>query len=191
MIKTKKKIRILNRSGFSLLELIIAVALFSLTIIMAAGIFQTVTNSQREAVASQEMQENTRYSMEKMSKELRTAQKDKTHSCIPSGNIYWVNAGNTALQFLNFRGQCICYYLINGNLMTSGGGCENGTQENHNPVPLMPQRVKVSNLIFKVTDSGNHRQANVIFKMRVENIVGGQKNKKIDIETSLSSRFYE
>jgi prepilin-type N-terminal cleavage/methylation domain-containing protein len=175
-----------DHSGVTLLELMVAVSLFALTIIMASGIFQSVINSQREAIASQNIQENMRYSFETLGKEIRTAQKDKDNSCIPSGNIYWTNGGGTQLKFLNYQNKCVCYFLNNGQFMISDQTCSvlNG-------LPLTPQKIVISNLNFKVIDSSPSIQAFVTMKMRASVIVPGKINENLDMQTSLSSRYYQ
>ena len=121
-----------NKSGVSLLELMVAVSLFAMTILLASTIFQSVIKSQREAIVSQEMQENMRYSFEKLGKEIRTAQKDKDKTCIPSGRIYWTDG--TKLIFLNYHKECVCYYLDSGRLMISDQACAFG-------LPLTPGKI--------------------------------------------------
>ena len=66
-----KKIK--NNLGVTLIELIVAVALFSVTILSAMQIFQMVVEGQRSAIAAQSVQESMRYAFEIMSKEIRMA----------------------------------------------------------------------------------------------------------------------
>ncbi|MDD5528303.1 MAG: hypothetical protein PHO56_05050 [Patescibacteria group bacterium] len=178
-----------NHSGVTLLELSVSVALFSLTIILAAGIFETVINSQRIAVVSENLQENVRYDFERMGKEIRTAQRDAGHTCIPSGNIYWTNVSGTQLQFLNYHRQCVCYYLAGSQLMVASGGCNIGAPVN--PLPLTPQELNISKTVFKITDSATKVQAAVSVRMHFSVSVKGSTAEQIDMETSLSSRSYQ
>ncbi len=171
-----------SQSGVTLLELMVSVSLFALTIVMASTIFQAVVQSQREAIVSQEMQENMRYSFEKLGKEIRTAQRDKAGTCLPSGRVYWTDG--TKLEFLNYHQQCVCYYLDSGRLMISGHGCSGG-------LPLTPAKITISNLAFKITDSASDTQALVTMKMHINVFVQGTIDENIDMQTSLSSRYYE
>lgn len=174
-----------DRSGFTLIELMVSVALFSLIMILAANIFQSVINGQRDAIASRNIQESVRYSFEKLSKEIRMAQKDNAHFCIPAGNnIYWTNGGKDQLKFLNYQNKCVCYFLNNGQFMISDQTCAGG-------LPLTPQKIVVSNLKFQVNDSAASSQALVTLRMRVGVLVPGRMNETIDVQTSLSSRFYK
>jgi prepilin-type N-terminal cleavage/methylation domain-containing protein len=183
MINSRSKF--LNKRGVTLLELMVSVSLFAITIVMASTAFQSVVKSQREAIASQEMQENMRYTFERLGKEIRTAQKDATGSCIPSGRIYWTNG--TKLMFLNYRNKCVCYYLDSGRFYVSDKTCESSP----NTLPLTPAKITVSNLAFQVTDSNPVTQASVTMKMHINVFLQGTINENIDMQTSLSSRYYE
>lgn len=191
LFKIAKKIREMagrlknNNNGVTLLELMVSVALFAITIITASTLFQTVVKSQREAIVSQEMQENMRYAYEKIGKEIRTAKKDETNSCIPFGRIYWTNG--TKLMFLNYHDKCVCYYLSAGRFYVSDKTCESSP----NALPLTPAKIVISNLGFQVTDSAAAVQAAVTMKMHINVFVQGTINENIDMQTSLSSRYYE
>jgi len=54
-----KKIK--NEKGVSLLELLVAVTLFSVVIISSTQIFKMVVDGQRNAIGAQNVQENIRY----------------------------------------------------------------------------------------------------------------------------------
>jgi len=58
-------------AGFTLVELIVAMAAFSFIVLAMTGIAQSVIKSQRKAFALQEIQENGRYLMESVGKEVR------------------------------------------------------------------------------------------------------------------------
>ena len=60
-----------NKAGVTLLELLIGITIFSLTIATAIGLFATVIKSQRKSVAIQNVQENGRFLMWYASKEIR------------------------------------------------------------------------------------------------------------------------
>src|SRR3989338_10006398 len=65
--------RIKKEKGTSLIELLVAITLFSFMILAATQIFKMVIDGQRNAVSAQNVQENIRYAMEKISKEIRMA----------------------------------------------------------------------------------------------------------------------
>lgn len=60
-----------NKRGLTLVELIIAIGLFSLVITIAVGLFTRAISSQRRGIAIQNAQDNGRYLLGMMSKEIR------------------------------------------------------------------------------------------------------------------------
>lgn len=65
------KIKFKRRSGFTLIEMIIALSIFVLIVLIVASIFVTINNSQRRVVNSQKLQDDIRYTMEAISQEIR------------------------------------------------------------------------------------------------------------------------
>jgi prepilin-type N-terminal cleavage/methylation domain-containing protein len=174
-----------SQTGVTLLELMVSVSLFAITIMLASGMFSSVINSQRKAIASQDSQENIRYSFERISKEIRMARKDTAHSCISDGNIYWTSADRSELKFLNYRGQCVRYYLSGGRLMVDNAvAFPSG-------LPLTPAKLALSNLSFIVSDGSALAQGKVTLKIRIETVIKGSQTERLNLETTISSRFYE
>ncbi len=60
-----------SAAGFTLVELLVAMATFSIIIVAMSGISVSVINAQRKAFVLQNTQESTRYLLESMSKEIR------------------------------------------------------------------------------------------------------------------------
>lgn len=183
------KIFFSNKKGVTLLELIVSVGLFSFTMISATSIFKSVIDGQREAIVSQNMQESIRYAFERMSKEIRMANKDKTGVCTTAGDkVYDLNITEDRLFFLNYRNECVAYYLQDDRLYMSwdpdGPAFE--------ALPLTPKDIKVKNLKFKVDDNIGLTQSQVTMTMDMEAGVAIEKNKqRLKMQTSISSRFYQ
>ncbi len=68
--------------GFTLIELIVVIAVFLLVIGAAISIFISVVQNQRKILAEQELLSQTSYVIEYMSKALRVAKKDTTGACL-------------------------------------------------------------------------------------------------------------
>jgi len=67
-----------NKKGFTLIELLVGAAIFSLAIGIAIGLFATVMEGQRKSKAIQDVQENGRYLMWYISKEIRMSTIDNS-----------------------------------------------------------------------------------------------------------------
>jgi len=64
-----------KQPAFSLIEVVVSVALFSAVILSATGIFKMVIDSQRGAMAAQNVQESLKFFLEVTGKEIRMARK--------------------------------------------------------------------------------------------------------------------
>jgi len=62
---------IYNKKSFTLIELLVGIAIFSLVITAAVGLLTSAIRSQRKSLAIQNVQENARYLMNSISKEIR------------------------------------------------------------------------------------------------------------------------
>jgi prepilin-type N-terminal cleavage/methylation domain-containing protein len=69
-------------NGFTLIELIVVIAVFLLIIGGAIGIFLSIISHQRRILYEQELLNQTSYIEEHMSKALRTATKDPSGNCL-------------------------------------------------------------------------------------------------------------
>lgn len=170
--------------GVTLLELMVSVALFSITMMMSAQIFQTVIEGQRQAIASQDMQENIRYVFERVGKEIRTAISDDTGACSGTpGKIYNVSGGGTEIKFINYKGQCIRYFLNNDRL---------AIQRDSEPMDYVtPSNINMTRVLFQVTNNSDYVQAKVLMRMQMELIIKGERKEKLNVETMVSSRYYD
>ena len=183
--------KIKNEKGVSLIELLLAVSIFSVLILSSTGIFKMVADGQRNSIAAQNVQENIRYALEKMSKEMRMAQ-ISNDDCLP-GAVYKVfntAGGDSELYFKNQYGLCVNYYLEDGRLKIiqgSGPGASSGF--------ITPASVEVSDLQFFVEDdligSFHSKQPYVALTMEIKAGGQGMHRQEMKIQMAVSSRYYE
>lgn len=93
-----------SANGFTLFEVIVAVAIFSVVMLMAVSIFSRFTQLQRQDIGQQQLQEDMRLALDIMNREIQTAY----------GNTLETNSGNTKLWFRNERKVCVRYDLEDG-----------------------------------------------------------------------------
>ncbi len=115
----------MQNKGFTLIEMVVAVAVFALLIGVISGIFLSSIRNQKNGLATQEILDQTSYLMEYMSKALRMAKKDMTGSCTGTVKLNYAFAGQ-CLKFLNYNDECQQFCLVgarlkdeNGNYLTS------------------------------------------------------------------------
>lgn len=185
-----KKVR-QNNFGATLLEMMVAVALFSVTVLSAAEIFQMVVEGQRNAIAAQNTQESMRYALEVIAKEIRMAQKDVggTGQCpnVTNGEVYDINPTNDELTFKNIYDQCVEYSLEDDANGISRLKIDRDGASDY----ITPDEIEVNNLQFVVIDNIGAKQSMVTLKMDVEAVGKELHKSKMKIQTTISSRYYE
>ena len=75
MDKNKRKL-IFNEEGFSLMEMVVVLAVFSMTALMAVDLFVTITNVQRQVRNVQAVQSDARFVMESIVREAQVGTVD-------------------------------------------------------------------------------------------------------------------
>lgn len=192
-----------NNKGFTLLEMIVAMFLFTLIMLAATQIFQLVIEGQRNALASQDIQESMRYALEVMSKEIRMA-KRSDGDCpanpppLAVNRIFNFNTSDNEkiLYFKNKDDECVSYYLgfcnpsspdLNGLRIRRGALV--------NAACLTPSNIKVNSLKFTVIDNPIagplNSQPRVTISMDLEVMGKAMHKQNIKIQTTISSRYYE
>ncbi len=180
-----KKI-IKNKKGFTLMEMVVAIGIFSVAILSATAIFNMAIESQRSAVSAQELQENLRYALEFMGKELRGA--DGKIECDGLQVVFCYNFNSNPLintnvlsfnKDLNFG----MFYLKNNRIMYDWFD-----QQGY----ITPASIKVNSLNFIVHDDGLvFKQPRVTMAIDVEAIGKSAHRQKLNLQTTISSRYYE
>ncbi|MBU0625856.1 prepilin-type N-terminal cleavage/methylation domain-containing protein [Patescibacteria group bacterium] len=72
MKRFQKKNHYFNQRGFSLMEMLVAVTIFSMLIVTATNIFLLASRSQRKVFDMESMQAGARFTLEAMTREIRT-----------------------------------------------------------------------------------------------------------------------
>ena len=168
-----------NKKGVTLLELIVAVAIFSVVVLSAMEIFQMVIEGQRSAIAAQNIQESMRYVFEVISKEMRMAQKSGAGVCISANKVFETDLNNNELRFINEKDVCVRYYLENNRLKIDRGSDSDF---------ITPDEIKISDIYFKVVD---YAQSRVNIMMDIEAVGKAMHKQPIKMQTTISSRYYE
>ena len=191
------KLRAKSLAAFSLIEIIVSVALFSVIILSATEIFKLVIDSQRNALATQNVQESLKYFLEVMSKELRMAQKDQGFfSEIPDEEIFVVSSdahGDSVLTFRNYYNQRVTYSLSPDPIVTTskrfkisrtdGSG---GTLTDF----ISPSKISIDELHFVLNEDATH-QPLLTINLRAHALDQAQFKSEMVIQTSITSRFYK
>lgn len=113
-----------NKNGFTLVELLIGVLLFSVIITIVIRIFLGSIQGQRRSLAFETISEQSSFLMEYMSRSLRMAKKE-LDCAVPSGNPntcsclkelgygynYELTRGGKGVKFINSQNECQEFFL--------------------------------------------------------------------------------
>lgn len=178
-----------NLAAFSLMEVIVSVALFSIIIISMTGIFKMVISAQRGAIATQNVQESLKYFLEVINKEIRMAVRSDSDCGVPEGSIFKVvNTGEgDILGFKNYYGQCVSYGTASDN---DGLTKRFYISRDYSQYYISPKQIDIVRLNFLV-DSGLQKQDLVTVSIEAKSVGAPEAEANMIIQTSLSSRYYK
>lgn len=172
-----------NSAGFTVIEIIVAIAMFSLVSAAALGIFTSTMKAQKRILANQELIDQTSYVLEYMSRSLRMAIKDDkdfgsgTDNCL-SGNKanYEINPATGGIRFRNYNDECQEFYLESGRLMENNGSV----------LPLTSADLTVDK--FQVSGAGWGQGDNLQPSVTIFLEISGKDQTKMIIQTIISQR---
>lgn len=183
------------KKGFTLIETLVAVALFSIIIAIAVGGFTNALRTQREAAALISVQSNAGDAIEQMTREIRTGYlfcDDPTSpvpaatpacafpNCSINGKVWTCSV----LNFYNSNGQNVEYSVdATGALGRSQGGV---------PQPITASNVKVDYLTFTIfgNQEGDHWNPRITIAVGVSpnSTDPALVNNILNLQTSVSAR---
>ena len=158
--------------GFTLIELIVAMAVFSTVITIVSSIFVSTVGSQRKNVNQQEVLENARYVLEIMGRAIRQSNVQTPNT--PSG-------GSSSLIITHPIKGSITYQLDNGQIKETSGGITDA---------LTSSDVLVEKLSFIVQGKGvgDSTQPRVTIIISLSNVQPGVNANSIKLQTTITPR---
>lgn len=179
-----------HKKGFSLIEVLVSTALFVVIITAAMNIFKIVIQSQRSAIATQNVEESLKYFLEVTGKEVRMAKRNNnlcSYLGLSKMDIY--NQGSNdygnVLNFRNYHDQCVSYSLKQ---MPDGSKRFEIIKDGITGYYITPAKITVDELRFVVSPSS---QSAVTMEL-VAHSLGQDINKStMKIQTTLTSRYYK
>lgn len=103
MKNEKRKTKDMPRRGFTLLEMLVSIGIFSVLVVAAIDITLGISNAQLKTASLQAIQDNIRFGLELVTKEMRTGTDYNLSSfCAPAGS---------EISFTTSTGEQRIYYL--------------------------------------------------------------------------------
>jgi type II secretory pathway pseudopilin PulG len=184
------------KNSYTLIEILVAVTIFTIVIAAPTGFFVGSLKGQIKSLASQKLLDNTSYTLEYISRALRMAKKElncsdindpATCSCLKSegyGFNYENPAGNpSAVRFINHKGECQEFFLGEGRLKESKAGLENY---------LTSEELELISLKFNLFGQGQDDtdQPRVTLSLDIKGAKGQmpELRPEIKIQTTISQR---
>jgi type II secretory pathway pseudopilin PulG len=182
------KKRIAGDKAFTLIEMLVAMAAFSLVIGSIIGIFISAIRSQSEALISQKLLDDTSYIIEYMSRTIRMAQKEEDAGgptgCLSANGLNYESAGNN-IKFKNMYGDCQEFYLggtDNKQLIENRTGIVSITN-----LPLNSDDLQITSLRFIIAGDALGQQPKVTISLIIKPKTTTAKP-EINIQTTIAQR---
>ena len=209
----------MNKKGTTLLELVVSITIFVILVIMAMDIGQSIIESLRNAVSAQMTQENVRFALEVMAKEMRNAKKTESGECVAEYttmnsrlgiadiseslvnkvfNKTTGTLGKNILLFKNKHNECVSYSFF-----TEAGVNDTTIQITRSEIGgrhkiglITSGLINIKYLDFMVEDDPigafHSIQPRATIMITAEMERADEKHKQeTDIQTTVSARYYE
>ncbi len=185
-----RNIKKLNLAGVSLMELMVSVTIFVVILLSMTSIYKMVIDSQRAAIATQNVQENLKYFFEVISKEIRMAQRSggACSSYLPADKRFATstNTYGDILYLRNYHNECVIYDITEDG---SSGAIRFRVNRGGNSDFLSPASINISDLKFMVTENANS-QAYVSINLSAHSVGAEEEISNMHVQTTITSRYY-
>jgi prepilin-type N-terminal cleavage/methylation domain-containing protein len=163
-----------SNKGFTMVELIVAMAVFIVLLTVAVGTFVKIMRTQRGLIDRMAVNSNTGLVLEQIVREIRTGYffcGDGTSACNESGS---------SISFINHEGKSISYSLSGGAIIQTIGG---------NSVVLTAADVLIKDLNFQVTQADGNicNPWRITVKMKIASR-DSEPERDVKIQSTVSSR---
>ncbi|MBN2854228.1 type II secretion system protein [Patescibacteria group bacterium] len=175
--------------GFSLVEIIVSVSIFSIIILSMTGIFKMVIDGQRGAIATQNVQESLKYFLEVINKEIRMAIRSDGDCGVPLGDIFKLvqNSDGDILYFKNFYGECVSY---SSEIDPLNGSKRFKISRDTNFGYISPKQINIDELNFVLASDPNLQDL-ITINIKAKALNAPNTESAMTLQTSLSSRYYK
>ncbi len=182
------------KGAFTLMEVMVSVALFSVIMLSITTIFKLAIDGQRSAIATQNVQESLKYFLEVTAKEMRMAQKNAGVCLgIPDDKIFNITSSaynSDVLYFKNYYGECVSYYVA-----ADGDNTRFRVTRRSGSVTksdwISPAKIKIDSLKFFINDTDPTAQPMITVSLKANAIDSAQFKSEMTLQTSITSRYYK
>jgi prepilin-type N-terminal cleavage/methylation domain-containing protein len=173
-----------RKNGFTLIELMVAVALFSAIAMVVVVIFVSGFRSQQRAMTFQVLFDQTSFFTEYLARQVRMARRSVGGTCIPIGDNYQTTHGSQGLRFITSECGCEEIFLeaATGRIKEDRDGVQNY---------LTSEDLKVTDLSFALSGESelDTLQARVTISLKIRGASNRPEGQPaLKIQTTISQR---
>ena len=167
-----------KNKGFSLLEILISVAIFSMILLAIVSFFLSMNTSNLKTEADREVSENARRALEEITYEIRSAKSiytptTTTNQLSLETSRYLSTGENTTFIDFFLCGSAICF-----------------KREFQDPIALTSDSIEVTNLEFSQISTGVNPSVQVSLTVNSLNSNNDAKSSSITLKSTASLRSY-
>lgn len=184
------------RRGFTLIEILVSVAIFTTVMTIALGALLAMSESDRKAQTLKSVINNLNFSLDAMSRSIRTG--INYHCDVSTGTITaprdceQASSGATSMAFLSAEGQTVRYCRGDDSACDPSGSAVLVSKGGSSYAPLTATEVTITNLRFYVTGAEDPQvQPHVVILLSGEVPVSGTQTSSFDLQTSVTQRLYD
>lgn len=165
-----------STKGFTLIEMLVAVALFSIVLLICLGSIMTIVDVNKKSQTLTTVMNDLNFTLENMTRSLKTGILDLT---FPGSGNY------TALTVKDQEGRTITYaWDESKKQITRQLG-------NGDAAPITSDQIEITNFVFKVFYDNQNRQPRILIVASGVASVGATISSDFTIQTSISQRDLE
>lgn len=179
--------------GFTLIEILVSVAIFTTVMTISLGALLAISESDRKAQTIKSVVNNLNFTLDAMSRSMRTGVNYHCDvSVTPVTTTRDCAAGATSMAFLSAENQTIQYCRGNGSTCSSSGTAVLVSKNGAAFAPLTASEVTITNLQFFVTGAqGATLQPYVVILLSGTIPVSATQSSTFDLQTSVAQRLYD
>lgn len=170
--------------GYTLLELIVAVGIFSLIMLAVTSAYLSLIKLDRETRAVNDIINNLSFAVDSMGREMRTGSR---YDCSPSSDTDTVLDNctqGTLFQFRDSSGRTVRYFLSNGQIIARINGVD---------AAITDPRITITNLLFYVRGaaSSDTTQPQVLVTIKGGVPVSATRTASTSVQVSATQRLLD